>query len=289
MRVKLLMVLVITMVLVTVGCGGSSTTQTSSSGPGSTGVQAGVPPSTAASASSEKFTRENWGLLATDADKYKGAAVDIVGKVFQSPEKVENGTGIQMWADPKNSEWNTLVFISDPAFQVKDGDYVHVTGTVKQKYEGENAMGGTITATVITADKAEVVDATAAASPPLRTAVVNKSIDQHGLVVTLEKVEYASDETRVFLTVKNDSPNKASFSGYSSKAVQGETQYEQDSSFSLSYPEIQNELLSGIKSAGVITLKAMDPAKEAKFIFEGGSDDYQLDFQPYTFTVPSGS
>jgi hypothetical protein len=47
------------------------------------------------------------------------------------PKRDEKGTYIQVWADPQNSEWNTIVAFANPSFQVNDQDDVHVTGTVK--------------------------------------------------------------------------------------------------------------------------------------------------------------
>ena len=46
--------------------------------------------------------------------------------------------------DPKNVEQNTRR-LRRPAFEVATEDYVRVTGTIEDKYEGENAFGAKLT------------------------------------------------------------------------------------------------------------------------------------------------
>ena len=277
--------------LLLAGCGNSSGTDTTSTlattaDSGATSGEAATT-STDTESSDETFTRENWATLASDPAAHKGAQVDLVGQVFLAPEKDADGTYWQMYADPKNSEWNTLVGYLDPNFSIADGDFVHVIGVVKDKFEGENLMGGTIIAPIILADTAEIVDAIAAATPALRTADVNLTQDQNGLTVTLSKAEFASDETRVFVTVLNNGNETAHVYGFSTKAVQGDTQFDPEYS-SAGYPEVQSDILSGIKTSGVVVFGPMDPTKETRVVLEGSSEDYNLNFEAYSFTIPAG-
>jgi len=229
------------------------------------------------------FDRTNWALLDSNPDNYKGAKVDIVGKVFVEPEKDEQGTYWQMYCDPKNSEWNTVVQYGEPNFALKQGDYVHVVGTVRGTFEGTNAFGATLKLPLISATSATIADATAAASPPIRTADVQASQSQHSIKVTVSKVEFAADETRVFVTVKNGSQYKVSFYSFEAKAVQGNTQY--DPAFASDYPEVQSDILPGIQSSGVLSFPPADPGKALTLVFELSADNYSWDFKPYTFTV----
>lgn len=220
-----------------------------------------------------------------DPKSHIGAEVEIVGRVFTQPEKDATGTYIQMWADPRNNAWNTLVGISDPDFNVAMDDYVLVRGVVFDEYRGQNMMGGTVIAPAIRADYMEVVDALAAAEPPDATMEVEETQDQHGIAITLHRVEFTSEETRVVITVSNGSSQEASFYSFNAKATQGDTQYEEDTPYGMDYPEVQSELLPGIKSKGVLVFPAMDPAQRSNFYFEASSDDWSLDFEPYVFIV----
>jgi len=234
-------------------------------------------------ASSEHFDRSNWSTLHSDPDAHKGATVEIVGRVFGAAERQGNKIGWQMWADAKNREWNTIVMLEDSDFTANDGDFVKVSGQVQGAFEGENAFGAKMVVPHIVANTATIVDATAAASPAQRTAEPNESISQHGLTLTLQKVEFADDETRAFLTLVNGTNSEASFYSFNAKAVQGSTQFDAES-FS-DYPEIQSELLAGIESSGVVVFPPMNPAEHTRLVFEARAGDYSLDFQPYTFEV----
>ena len=61
-----------------------------------------------------------------------------------------------MWADIEKSENNTIVYIMDKDFDVKQDDYVRIVGKVGDAFEGENAFGGTVSAPTIIAKEYEV-------------------------------------------------------------------------------------------------------------------------------------
>lgn len=268
-----------------VGCGssGGEASQATESRQVAEAVEASdTTPTSAEESSGEKFTRENWAKLVADPDGFEGARVDVVGRVLGAPEQDEDGTYFQMYADPKNYEWSTIVAVEDPDLILADGDYVHVIGTVKGQIEGENAFGVTVTAVAVVADTVEVVDAVALSGPPLRTATLGQSIDQHGVVVAVEKVEFGPDETRVYVTVTNNATEKASFYDFNAKATQGQTQYDAEYS---EYPGVQSELLPGIVSSGIVLFPAMDPQQATTLYLEARSEDYELNFTPYLFEL----
>lgn len=233
--------------------------------------------------SDKKFTAANIEELLTDPSAHKGASIDIVGKVFGEAESDGDGVSWQMFGDPHKSRFDIVVLYSDPGFTVKRDDYVHVVGTVDGETKGKDAVGGPVIAAKVTASAAEVVNALAAAQAAIKTITPNAAKDQHGLVITLEKVEFAAEETRVFISVVNGTKNKASFFTFDTKAVQGSTQYESEAAPS-NYPEVQSELLPGDKSSGVVIFAKMDPASALRLIFEA-QDDSQMEFTPYEFEV----
>jgi hypothetical protein len=177
-----------------------------------------------------------------------------VGRVFTAPERDKKGTYLQVWADPKNSEQNTIVGYADPNFKVVENDYVHVVGTVKGKYTGTNAFGTDVTVPTVLASSLKVVDATAAAPPTLAT-LGPRTSTQAGIHVSVTKVEFAASETRVFMTVRNKSNSSVSVYANSMKAVQQGRQY--DPSFSSDYPELSDSVVSGASSSGVVVFPKM--------------------------------
>jgi hypothetical protein len=99
-------------------------------------------------------------------------------------------------------------------------------------------------------------------------------------------VEFATDETRVFVTVANGSSSQASFYDFNAKAVQGSKQFDPES-FGSDYPEVQSEILAGVSSSGVIVFPAMSPSAQTSIYLEAGSDDFSVDFSPFVFTIPA--
>lgn len=231
---------------------------------------------------------EDYDKLYTDPKKYKGYEVELTGQIFTEPEKDDDGTYFQMWGDPKNIEKNTLVGINDPKLDVKSGQYVKIKGVVKDEFEGENAFGATIIAPVILAESIEVVDYITAVAPTIKEIKVDQEINQHNFIITLQKIELAESQTRVYIKVQNMTDDNASFYSGSTKLVVGNKQFEEEymDSETTGLPEPQSDLLPNIETEGVIIYPAIDPNEESlKLYAETYSDNYDLDFVPYVFDV----
>lgn len=235
---------------------------------------------------SSLLDKDEFKQMLSNADKFKGRKVDYYAKIFIEPEKDDKGTYIQAYAAPENSTGNTLIQISDSKLDVKKDDIIHIVGTVEKKYTGQNSFGAEISAPVITASKIEKSDYATAFDPAIKTVDVNKEIDQHGYIIKLNKVEFGTENTRAYLTITNNTNGNVMFSTYESKATQGNKQFDKDDSYG-KYPELNTEILSGIKEEGVAAFKPLDANGEnVKLIFEGhSSSDYSLEFEPYTFEV----
>ena len=239
-----------------------------------------------ADTSGAQFTRANWGMLASDPEAHKGASVDIVGRLIQDPVRRDDGAFWQMYADPKNYEWNARVHYFDPSILLAADDFVHVTGTVRGALEGENTFGESVTLVDVLAETAEEVDVMAAASPAERVALVDGSLDQNGLVITLEKVEFAADETRVFLEVANGSVGTASLYDLQlATATQSGIMYDAVTLWDY-YPSVEWELASGMESSGIVVFPPLNASQPVEIRMETDLEDYTLDLEPYVFDVP---
>lgn len=224
----------------------------------------------------------------TDPDKYKGYEVELTGQIFTDPEKDDEGTYFQMWGDPENVEKNTLVAVNDPNLEVRTDQYVKIKGIVKDKFEGENGFGAEIVAPMITAESVEVIDYITAIAPTIKEIKVDQEINQHDLIVTLQKIEIAENQTRVYIKVQNNTQDNASFYSHSTKLIVGSKQLEEEymDPTTTGLAEIQSELLPDIETEGVIVYPAIDPNETSlKLHAETYSDNYDLDFQPYVFEV----
>lgn len=224
--------------------------------------------------------------LYTSPKDYKGYSYSFTGKVFITPEKDDKGIYLQVYADPQNSAHNTLVAFDDPNFEVNDGDYVKIDGVIKDEYEGENMLGGTVIAPVMNAKSIEVLSYIDAVAPTIDTLNSGEEIDQHGFVVKVDKIEFAKPHTRLYLTVTNNTQNNISFFSHSVKLVSNGTQYEEETDYDANLPSVQSDILPGISSSGVITFPAIDSSTtELQVHAEGYSDNYEIDIKPFVLKV----
>jgi hypothetical protein len=230
------------------------------------------------------LTKDEFNKMFSDPKKYKGSKVEFYAKIFIEPEKDEDGTYLQAYAD-NNMDRNIIIAIPDPNLDVKADDIIYVSGEVKDVFEGENALGGTVTAPAISADKVELSDYATAFAPALKTVEVNKDIDQHGYVLHLGKIEIAENETRLHVSVTNNSNTNISFYSFNSKIVSGNQQLETQDSYDAGYTEVQSDILPGIKTEGMVVFPKVPETGTLKIIFEGSSENYELDFQPFQFDV----
>jgi hypothetical protein len=128
----------------------------------------------------DTFTRENYGVLIANPEEHAGAKVDVYGQLLDNPESQGDEVAFQMWADPENAEWNTLVRTDEEALGLGSDAYVHVHGTVLGSFEGENALGGTVSAVEVEAEEVERVDAVDAVDPTQKTVMVGQTRSSEG-------------------------------------------------------------------------------------------------------------
>lgn len=230
------------------------------------------------------LTEEEIPSMYADADKYKGREVTLKGVVFGDPEKDDTGIYFQFYADPENYEKNTFARCADTSVELHDEDYIVITGLIGGTASGENAFGGKVSAPVIDAQTVTIADYITVMSPTLKAVEVNEEQEQYGYKVIFDKVEFAEKETRVYLTVINNGSAEFSPSKYSSKIVQNGKQYEYDFNYYADYEELQNDIVSGVTSSGVLTFPKIEQA-DFKFIIGAYSDNWEESIEDYSFEI----
>lgn len=222
--------------------------------------------------------------LFSNPENLKYHYVEIIGKVFTEPEYNEDGVCIQMFADYKNSENNTIVCIADHDFKVDVGDYVKVAGIVDEPVTGKNLLGGKVTAPSVIAEKYSILSYQEVVSPAKKTIDVNQTQTQLGYSVTIQKIELAETETRVYIKVKNN--GFSNFNVYSSNAklTQSGKQYEEQINWDADYPKIPTDLRVGNSTEGIIAFPAIKEGTITLTI-TGRSDNRKENIKPYTFNI----
>lgn len=235
--------------------------------------------------SGEVLAEEDYGKMYTEPKKFKGYEVTQSGKVFTEPEYDEDGVYLQIFADPKNSEKNTVLFYADPSFEVESQQYVQWTGIIRDEFKGENMLGGKVVAPMIEATDLQIISYFDAVAPTLETIEVNETQNQHGYELTVDKVEIAEEQLRLFVTVENKSDATINFYTFNTKVVAGEKQLEELSLYEDDVEEVQTEILPGVKTSGVIVYPNPGDVKDIRFYAEGSSDNYEVKFEPFNFDI----
>lgn len=221
----------------------------------------------------------------SDGDAYKGKYINIVGKVFNVDTDGDN-IALQAWYDAENANQQFIVYASkELAGSVKEEDFIKVDGEITGTFTGENMLGGEVTAHLINAESLEVGgydDLYAAAE---KTKEVGETKDQHGVSVTIDRVEYAQDEARVYVSVNNSSCDTASIYTFNAKAIQDGKQFEHEDNYNAGYDSDIGEVLDGASKEGIIRFKGLDPDKGFELTLEAYSENWDIELEDYVFDI----
>lgn len=220
-----------------------------------------------------------------DTDPYRGKFVKFGGVVFGEPEQDGTRVMFQVWADAKNLEKNTII-LYDGDLDVKADDLVNITGYIAGTMDFENAFGGQLSAPVIIATELEKGTYAQIVAPATKTtSFSDQSINQHGYTISVDKVEFAEDETRLYVTAENNAAADLSLYTYSSAVIiQDGKQYEYESNYQADYEELQSDIKPGVKSSGILTFPKIEPT-DFQFIIDGHSNDWDIDLNEYVFNL----
>jgi hypothetical protein len=231
------------------------------------------------------LTNETWGLALPDASRYKDVPVSLVGKVFLDPQVSADVIAFQIYTNKDASDGNTII-VGAPTITVKKGDFVRIEGKVLDVFEGKNAFGAALRVPRVMATSVTVVSREDVVAPALKKYAVDQTQTQHGLAITLQKVELAAGETRVYVSVANQSPEKASVYTNSARLVQGSHQFEAKSLYDSGYPSMPTDLLGGVVASAVIVFDAVDANEGLRLVWDGPrAGSYGVKFDPYQWSV----
>ena len=89
-------------------------------------------------------------------------------------------------------------------FQPETEDCVRIKGSIEGKFEGQNAFGATINAVTIKANDVKKMDCKDVIYPVKKTINVDESKTKDGVTLTLRKIEFADEHTRIYLKINNN-------------------------------------------------------------------------------------
>lgn len=236
--------------------------------------------------SDKVFNTENYGQLFSDPDAYTGAEVNVTGQLFGPPENDGGELAFQMFVDPENAEWNTVVYSGSGDLGLKADDYVRVEGSVLGSLAGENAFGGSIDAPTVEAEEVTVIDAAEAIDPAQKTVEVGQTVTDQGFSITLNRVEFGENTTRAYVSAQNGTNTAASFYTYDAKILQGSSQVDiAEDLYVYDLTEPQSDLAPGIQTEGVVVFGKVNSSQPFNIQFEWFSENFDVSPNPLVFEV----
>lgn len=237
---------------------------------------------TEASETKKKEYVDDINAVANSPKKYKGKYIKFYG-VVSNIDSDDDRYGYQVYID---QDHNTSVLLEVPKSILKDtinpDDYISVDAKIDGSYDGQTVMGVDSTWAYLEAESVEKTTYTESFGKASTTwEFTDKTVEQNGISVSVTKVEFADEETRIYVTATNNSSDKFSLWSSSAIVIQNGKQYDQ--TYGNAYEQYENlssDILPGASTSGVICFDKMDPS-QFKLHIEGSSDNYELDFSPF--------
>jgi len=209
--------------------------------------------------------------VVADPGGYKGGKIKFIGKVFKA-EGSDKSYVLQVYSDIKNSSGNIIVYSVE---KFKEGDYVKVSGTIGEKFIGENAFGASLTLPTVSSNTIKSVDADEAVAPTVMEKTLNLSKVVGGLTVNLQKIEYAKNETRLFIHFDNGDSSKYSFYSFNANLVQDKKKINTVTDYGRITYDSDGDILANTIKDVKLYYAALDPKSSAAFSFQVTNDsDY---------------
>lgn len=220
----------------------------------------------------------------TNADKYLGYYVNIKGKVFQNLGDNGEIKGVQVWIDPDNCEQNLMIhYTTDGSY--KDGDYVICTGYIKEIRTYTNTYGTELSVPLIYSTDLRSASYIEVMAPTVSTITPeNLTYEKYGYSITVDKIEFAENETRLYMTATNNGSATMYVDADSSVIVQEGNQYNSETNYEADYEEVPYNLSKGTTASGIVAFPAITDG-EFEYVIEMHSDNFDERFETVTFKI----
>ena len=218
--------------------------------------------------------------LYSNPDDFEGRTYEFTAQVF-SVEKDSGAYYIQAFQDINNYGNNTVIVYDNTDTTINTDDYIRVKSSVTGEFKGENSLGGEVTAVQVQADSVEKITA-AEAFTAEETIELNSTVTQGDYSATLEKVDFTEDETRIYITITNNS--SSTFDVYADQGVIVQNGKQYESEYNYNYDIMSTEIQAGASAEGIIPYTRIDTTGFT-YSFTGYDENFnELTFE---FTIPA--
>jgi hypothetical protein len=256
---KRLAYLAISLTLLCTACGGSGAGSPKATGP---------PPG-----AGKQVTNSDWAAVVTNPDAFRGATATLVGRVISVRNSADGRyRAIYVWADARKSRQQTTIIVSR-GIPVLTDDYVRARGILAGTLRTGNTFGVDVQGPVVVASRLARVTALAAASPT-RVRLHGKPYTVFAVTLTPYRVDFAEDETRVFLRIQNPTGNTLHYTVQDSHLLSDGLRVNPRPN--LGYPQLPADIFPESTVQGVTTFRRVAPTTSFKFVTRFSSDDTKV-------------
>lgn len=227
------------------------------------------------------------GKVLEDPDSFTGKYVILSGQISVI-DKAEASEIYQVYIDPETDFHSVIVEVpKDILFDsIEEDDFVNIEAKIEGPYTGKTVAGIETTWAYLIADEIKETTYIGALSKPSTTWKFQDNIvEQNGITISVDKVEFAEDETRIFITATNNFSKKYSLWNYSANLFQDGREIERNyENFLAPYPEPASRIPPRGSVSGILCFQNTKPT-QLTFSIEGISDDPDVDFTPFVFEL----
>ena len=205
-------------------------------------------------------------------DDYKGKYIKVSGRVAQDSRVQEDEIYFEMYADPHGyNNVTEIYYLGENNFEL--GDVVTVDGKITGSHVYINTYGNEVVALKIESDNVIEGNYIDCFSPTIKEVIIEETIDQYGYAFTINKIEYAEEETRLYVTITNDGDAELDVSEDRIIMVQNQKQYECQSNQFAKYESIDTSLYPNTVTSGIVTFPSMDPESGGRIYCKAYCED----------------
>ena len=252
-------------------------------GPGGDELEATVTPLTA----QPPLTNSDWMLSHPNAAEIVGREVELRGWVFEVVNPPEGGdTAFLVWVDFDNDDLPTAFVIQGAPPELEADAFVVVRGVVEgaepHTYpDGREALIPRVRVTALTiTDRLGI-------RPAVWVVDVGQTLTQVDIRVTLERMEFAAEETRLLFAVDNRSDETISAIGTGVRMQRGEVEFRAVFPIGHGVPPPRGQVEAGAVERGWFQFPPLDRSGPPLIIvWDGARPDSPVpQFRPWQWVV----
>ncbi len=233
------------------------------------------------------FNNFNLEPLATNSDQYIGSEISLTGRVIDRPSSVDGGAWrLQVQADPDESETRFFVVVTADRLDISADDFVRFDGTIEVDPEKNRLEDAGEDLPFISADDFQQIPSHDVLAPTSQLLEPKVSESQFNVTVTVEKIEFAEKETRVYMRIDNGTEQTVRLNDGRMKLSQGPGESDLQPDPAPDYDRLPSDLPTGMSATGVLTFPpASYEVGSLRLTIGASTDDYTLRFEPFELAV----